>query len=144
MERRQLIQIGAIGGLAAIIPASCAKHPSSAAKQPSYAGGVFYTKDAPGRWDKKVGGHLPQIEKKSTDDGKIEINVVTTHGMTGYEHYIVKHILLDKDFKFLDEKMFDPTKDAPKSKFYLENYSGTLYALSVCNKHDTWLNMIEV
>jgi superoxide reductase len=28
--------------------------------------------------------------------------------------------------------------------FKLEQYSGPVYALSVCNKHDTWLNVAEI
>jgi len=109
------------------------------------AGGLFYTKDAPGRWSKKVGGHLPNIETAKGAGGKLEVKVVTAHEMKGYEHYIVKHVLLDKDFRFIDERMFNPTVDkAPISTFTLDAYQGPLHALSVCNKHDTWLNVIEV
>ena len=65
--------------------------------------------------------------------------------MSGYKHYIVKHVLLDKDFKFIAEKMFDPKKDKkPVSTFALGAYGGPLYALSVCNKHDTWIDVINI
>jgi len=61
--------------------------------------------------------------------------------MTGYKHYIVKHQILDNSYRFLDEKMFDPMKDkAPVSEFDLGNYCGKFYVLSVCNKHDSWMN----
>jgi len=76
---------------------------------------------------------------------KIGVRIVTGHEMDGYEHYIVKHMILNQDFAFMDEKMFDPMKDSvPISTFELTNYRGTFHALSVCNKHDTWLNLIEV
>ena len=65
--------------------------------------------------------------------------------MKAYEHYIVKHVLLDSNHKFLDEHLFDPTKDmAAISTFTLQGYSGMLYVLSLCNKHDLWLNGTEV
>jgi superoxide reductase len=41
--------------------------------------------------------------------------------------------------------MFNPDKDkAAISTFTLENYSGAIYALSMCNKHDLWLNSATV
>jgi superoxide reductase len=53
--------------------------------------------------------------------------------------------LLDKNYKFIDEKMFDPTKDqTAMSTFALQDYSGSIYALSMCNKHDLWLSGAEV
>ncbi|MCG8611586.1 MAG: hypothetical protein MI864_13730, partial [Pseudomonadales bacterium] len=110
----------------------------------SMAGGVYYTKESPGRWSKKVDGHLPhfEIEKAGMDT---MVRVLTGHEMKGYEHYIVKHVLLDADFGFLQENMFDPMKDkSPISDFKLTGYTGKLYALSMCNKHDVWLNSIEI
>ena len=108
------------------------------------AGGVYYTKDAPGRWGEKVGSHLPGIELDKGAGGTT-VRVVTGHEMKGYEHYIIKHVLLDGNFAFLDEHAFDPMQDkAPVSTFTLQDYSGPLYAISLCNRHDTWLNVIEV
>ncbi len=141
MDRRQFIQLGLVGVSGALIVPKMvlAEVPDS-----PMAGGVYYTEKAPGRWSKKVVLHLPSIELDKGKDG-LSIQVMTHHPMDGYEHYIVKHVLLDKNFRFLDENMFDPTKDkAPTSTFMLPTYSGALYALSVCNQHDTWLNMIEV
>ncbi len=41
----------------------------------------------------------------------------------------------------LGEKMFDPNIDqAAQSIHFIEgNYIGRIYAISVCNKHDTWI-----
>jgi len=141
MDRRQFIQVGLVGTAGAlVIPKMVlAQIPDS-----PMAGGVYYTEKAPGRWSKKVALHLPSIEIEKGKDA-LSVQVRTSHPMDGYEHYIVKHVLLDKNFNFLDENMFDPTKDkAPFSTFKLQSYEGALYALSVCNKHDTWLNMVEV
>lgn len=108
------------------------------------AGGVYYTSDAPGRWSKKVGGHLPNIETAQTDDGVI-VNVVTAHEMDGYSHYIVKHVVLDSDYRFLGEHLFDPDREkTAASEISIGKYSGPVNVLSVCNKHDTWLNVAEV
>jgi len=133
------------GAASVIAPAPAWAGASGSPLSSNLAGGVFYTKEAPGRWGKKVGGHLPKIKKEVDSGGKVKISVTTAHPMSGYKHYIVKHVLLDKDFRFVAEKMFDPTKDkTPVSSFTLDKHSGPLYALSVCNKHDTWISAIQV
>jgi len=146
MDRRSFVRLGIVSGAASFIAPALARAGSATSLLSSnLAGGVFYTKEAPGRWGKKVGGHLPRIKKEVDTAGKVKISVATAHPMSGYKHYIVKHMLLDKDFRFVAEKMFDPAKDkTPVSTFNLDKYSGPLYALSVCNKHDTWISVIEV
>ena len=56
------------------------------------AGNVFYTENNPGRWSKKVKGHLPTFEL----DAKI-LEVTTGHEMRGFEHYIIKHVIFDEN-----------------------------------------------
>lgn len=139
MDRRSFIRLSALGAATGIIAPTAVLASTS-----SMAGGVYYTKDAPGRWSKKVGGHLPNISISKSGSGAT-IEVVTSHGMTGYEHYIIKHIVLNDKFEFIAEKMFDPLKDkAPISQFSLGSYSGRIHVLSACNKHDTWLNIADV
>ena len=139
MERRDFIRLSAAAGMLAPTLSI-----AEAGKKPAPQGDLFYTKDAQGRWAGKGATHLPIIEAGKAD-GKASVKITTPHEMKGYEHYIVKHVLLDKDYKFLNEHMFDPTKDAvAMSEFSLAGYSGTVYALSVCNKHDLWLNSAEV
>lgn len=142
MDRRNFIQCSLLSvGAGVAAPQSVL---AGSGDKASMAGGVFYTKEAPGRWSKKVGGHLPNIELEKTD-GIVKVQVATAHEMNGYEHYIVKHVLLDQNYKFIDEYMFNPEKEKlPVSTFILQEYSGPLYALSLCNKHDLWLNGIEV
>lgn len=107
---------------------------------PIMAGGLYYTKDSPGRWEKKAGSHSPILNKSYSG-----ITVLTAHPMKEGDHWIIKHILLDSDFKFIDENIFDPAKDkAAKSEFKLTGQKDVVYALSVCNKHDTWVNVIEI
>ncbi|MDP2904277.1 MAG: desulfoferrodoxin family protein [Methylovulum sp.] len=141
MERRDFIRLSVTGvGAGIIAPQALAE----TEKQTIITSDIYYTKQSPGRWSGKVATHLPAIE--ATKEGeKTIIKVVTAHEMKGYEHYIVKHVLLDKDYKYLDEHLFNPLEDkAPLSTFTLKNYSGTLYALSMCNKHDLWLNTVDV
>lgn len=135
MNRREFIRLSVVGAVAGIIAPS-----SVLASAPSMAGGVYYTKDAPGRWSQKVEGHLPIIEVSGS-----QIQVVTPHEMRGYEHYISKHMVLNDQFEFIAEKMFDPmTEPTPISQFDLGDYTGRIHVLSACNKHDTWLNVAEV
>jgi len=136
MDRRALLKLSLLGATGAVLPKV-----ASASKMASPAGGIYYTKSAPGRWAKKVGGHFPNVENMSA--GKIK--VVTGHAMDGYKHYIVKHIVLDKNNNFIAEHMFDPMKDkAAISTFDLGSYKGEIKVLSVCNKHDTWVNSTMV
>jgi superoxide reductase len=142
MNRRKFFQYALVGTGSSLIAPDILL--AAAAAPGPMAGGLYYTSDAPGRWSKKVSSHLPNIEVEKTRDSAI-IQVVTRHGMDDYEHYIIKHIVLDNNYRFIDENAFTPGKDkTPESEFTLKNYSGTLYVLSVCNKHDTWLNMTEV
>ncbi len=139
MKRRGFIRLSALGAATGIIAPQAVLAATS-----SMAGGVYYTKDAPGRWSKIVGSHLPGISISKGEPGT-NIEVVTSHGMSGYEHYIIKHIILNDQFEFVTENMFNPMKDkAPISQFSLGNYSGRIHVLSVCNKHDTWLNIADI
>jgi superoxide reductase len=140
MKRREFIKASSIGlGLAGVPALALAKTVNAGA-----VSDIYYTKDSPGRWKEKVAGHLPTIGIEKNGQ-KVTINVVTAHEMKGYEHYIVKHVLLDKDYKFLDEHLFNPEKEkAASSSFVLENYTGAVYALSMCNKHDVWLNSASI
>ena len=142
MKRLDFIRLTAVSaGASLIAPAvSLAEEtkPVSATQE------IYYTKEAPGRWAAKAATHAPVIEVTKAEGGAT-VKVTTPHEMKGYEHYIVKHVLLDKNYKFLDEHLFDPTKETtPVSSYTLKDYSGTVYALSTCNKHDLWLSSAEV
>jgi len=140
MDRRSFIRLAVAGSAAGIIAPEIVLAGSKKISSDPMSGGVFYTKDSPGRWAKKAGPHSPIIQTSGST-----IDVVTSHPMNGYKHYIVKHMLLDKDFNFIDEKVFDPTKDkTAESQFTLKSYSGPIYALSVCNLHDSWLTVAEI
>ena len=140
MDRRKFIQLGLAGGASTLIAPKIVL----AATPDPMAGGVYHTTDAPGRWNKKVASHLPNIEVEKQENGA-KIRIVTRHGMDDYEHYIIKHMILDGNYRFIDERLFTPGKDKePISEFTLEGYSGPVYALSACNQHDTWLNMAEI
>lgn len=139
MQRRLFLQSGLVTTLAGSMGLVSAVQAANLDLS-KMAGSVYYTKENPGRWAKKVAGHLPTLEKHGD-----MLKILTGHEMNPYAHYIVKHILLDSDFKVLGEKMFDPTKDkAAASNYNVKGYSGTLHALSFCNKHDTWLNSLTV
>ncbi len=138
MERRDFIRLGALGATVGLVAPTLAIASSEVSIKS--ANDIYFTKAEPGRWSAKVATHLPSIEIEKAV-GKVTIKVVTPHEMKGYEHYIVKHVLLDQNYKFIEEHLFDPTKDtAAISTFTLTDYSGPIYALSLCNKHDLWLH----
>ncbi len=145
MNRRTFMQITGVGCIASSLPlAGLAAEVTIDPSTSPLAGSLFYTQDKPGRWAKKVAGHVPNVEK-TVVESVTKVRVVTPHEMKDYEHYIVKHVLFDKDFKLLGEHSFDPIQEkAPVSEYELNNYSGIVYALSVCNQHDSWLNSLEV
>ncbi|MDD5229497.1 MAG: desulfoferrodoxin family protein [Methylococcales bacterium] len=139
MKRRDFMRLGLVGAGLMTLNGTPLLAETNSPKLIG-AGGLFYTKENAGRWAGKVATHLPTVEiEKST------VKVTTAHEMNGFEHYIVKHVLLDKNYQFLDEHFFNPTIDKTAvSTFTLSNYSGTLHVLSLCNKHDLWLNSVEL
>ena len=142
MERRDFIRLSTVGIVAGVVTPTMVL--ANADKPVKGSSDIYYTKEDAGRWSCKVATHLPSIDIEKVAN-VVTVKVVTAHEMKGYEHYIVKHVLLDSNHKFLDEHLFDPTKDnAALSTFTLKDYSGILYVLSLCNKHDLWLNSAEV
>jgi len=111
---------------------------------PSLEGVLVFTKEKPGRWIDKVGSHLPSMTLLRKDE-KIIITVMTMHEMQS-EHFIVKHLLLDQHFSLIGEKIFLPqSHQVAQSVHFLESsYQGVLFAVSICNKHDVWLESLVV
>ena len=64
--------------------------------------------------------------------------------MRGFEHYIIKHVIFDENLHIIGETVFNPEKDVPISRHNIRNYQNTIYALSLCNKHDAWLKAIDI
>ena len=75
------------------------------------AGSFYYTKNKPGNKESVVQSHAPLLEINENI-----LSVSTPHEMKGYDHYIIKHIVLDKRFNIISEKIFDPSKEIPISK----------------------------
>lgn len=119
--------------------------PVSAGQTCSYPKGIVYTKQNPGKWSGKTGGHVPKVKVEGS-----KVTVTTTHGMSE-AHYIVRHTLVSKCGKVLGEKTFSPSDAVAKSVFDLPDTSSKyawdttkLYATSFCNKHDLWVAEFEV
>lgn len=142
MERRKFIELSlASAGLGLVTPTLAQAKTAQSVPGPS---DVYYTKESLGRWVGKEATHLPVVEITKAAGGT-NVKIVTPHEMNAYEHYIVKHVLLDSHYKFMDEHLFDPTQDKmAQSSFTLKDYSGTVYVLSLCNKHDLWLASAQV
>ena len=109
------------------------------------AGSVYFTRDAPGIWASEVDRHLPAIKTESAPGLTTAVTIRTPHPMDGYRHYILKHKLLDARFRLLSQKTFNPERDHPVSHHVLPaGYSGPIYAVSICNLHDIWIEGIVV
>lgn len=145
MERRHFIKLSlASTGLGLVAPGLAqakAAQPMPGMPGPS---DIYYTKESLGRWVGKEATHLPVVEVTKAA-GNTTVKIVTPHEMKAYEHYIIKHVLLNKHYKFMEEHLFDPAQDkTAESSFTLKGYSGAVYALSLCNKHDLWLTSAQV
>jgi superoxide reductase len=140
MHRRLFLKgLGLVGVATSITPKIAAAGGLLDPMDSNLAGSLFYTMDSPGRWAGKEEGHVPMIERSGD-----RIEVTTGHEMDGYVHYIVKHILLDENLDFVAETMFDPENDAPISTYDISGLSGSLYAVSLCNQHDAWINRLAL
>ncbi len=138
MKRRNFIQLGVGAGLVASWPSLAEP------RQLPITADLIYSQNSQGRWAGKASTHTPTIEIDKTD-GSTKIHLITAHEMNGYDHYIVKHVLLDKQYQFMAEHLFNPTQEnVARSVFTVGNYTGLVYALSLCNKHDLWLNTTEL
>ena len=141
IQRRDFIKMGAIGAAAGIImPKSLfAMESKGFVIPPAFLGNLIFTEDHQGRWQGAYKEHLPQIEH----NGGV-MQVTTNHDMFDV-HYIVKHMIFDENFQFIEETAFTPGgEEQPVSEHDLKERSGRLYVLSVCNIHDNWLSSIDV
>lgn len=140
MDRRNFVTLGVVGGAAGLLLPAALQAADASPLQTPFAGGIYYTKEKPGRWAAKAAGHSPVVESA----GKMVL-VTTPHEMKGHEHYIVKHLVLDANMNVLGEKLFNPLQDkAAVSQFEIAAYSGPAYALSMCNQHDVWVTAFTV
>ncbi len=133
-QRREFLK----GSLAAVSVMAFSSATVSHASQDPYTNIVF-TSSNPGKWDKKVGSHLPSI----TIDGN-KVTLFTKHGMAA-KHYIVRHTLVLGNGTIVGAKAFASTDKEAKSSYELPaGYKGKILATSFCNLHDLWVNEAEV
>lgn len=146
MKRRTLLAAGfAAGALLALAWVSPGAAQSVVMIGGPMAGSVFFTRDEPGIWASDVDRHVPEIRTESAPGSTTAVTIRTPHPMDGYKHYIVKHKLLDSRFRLLSQKTFDPTRDQAVSRHVLPaGYQGPVYAVSVCNLHDTWIEGVMI
>ncbi len=140
-NRRNFLKAGLAVGVTSALSACItteSKTASNTASLPNFPKGIIYTKENPGKWAKKVGGHLPEVKVEAN-----KITVKTNHGMSKM-HYIVRHTIVNSEGEVLAENTFFPDDDEPISVFELSVTDETLFATSFCNKHDFWLTPFKV
>ncbi|MGA8260911.1 MAG: desulfoferrodoxin family protein [Arenicellales bacterium] len=141
MNKREFIRIGIAGSAGALfVPSDLMAGMVEPALKTKLAGGVYHTATAFGRWNQALADHhLPMFDKQGTS-----LHVATNHPMNAYGHWIIKHQLLDSNFNFITEHIYDPTSDKkPETTFDVGGHSGVLYVLTMCNVHDLWVNATE-
>ena len=145
MDKRSFIRLSVAGSAAGIIlPRAVFAANLGPVLESKLAGGVFYTADEFGRWNEALAEHhLPRLETEKSG-GKVRLQATTHHPMNAWEHYIIKHQLLDAKLNFLQEHKYDPRQDKPQTVFEMGGYRGPVYVMTMCNVHDMWMNMIEV
>jgi len=104
-----------------------------------YPPGVVYTKEAPGKWAKKVGTHAPRVKV----EGK-KVTIETVHPMTK-AHFIVRHTLVTETGEVLGAKTFTPQDKQARSTYEIPaDTSKKLFATSFCNLHDFWVTPFNI
>ncbi len=132
LRRRDIAKSVLIGAAAVAVPGA-----ARAAESGSFLNVVF-TKDNPGHWAGKEGGHVPV----ATISGDI-LTVRTPHPMSD-AHFIVSHTVVLDGGKYLDRATFT-SKDQPVSTHTLPaGYKGGISVTSACNLHDLWAATITV
>jgi len=99
MERRNFIRLSVMGA-GALGAAQHVLAQPTAAESLATLKNIYFTQQSPGRWKGKEATHLPVITV-TPEGANCHVNVVTPHEMKGLEHYIVKHVLLDKNYEVL-------------------------------------------
>jgi superoxide reductase len=142
MDKRQFIRVSMAGAAGALfVPGQLYAGLVEPALKTRLAGGVYHTAEALGRWNQGVANHhLPRLARQGD-----RLQVTTPHPMIPYEHYIIKHQLLDANFGYLAERLYNPETDSkPETTFDIGGQQGVIYVLTVCNIHDMWINATEV
>ena len=48
------------------------------------------------------------------------------------------------NLEFVEETLFNPETDAPITEHDISGLKNRLYVVSLCNKHDAWLNTLAL
>jgi superoxide reductase len=132
LRRRDIAKSILLGVAATAVPAA-----AHAAENGSYQN-VIFTKDNPGHWAGKEGGHVPVATVLGDT-----LTVKTPHPMSD-AHFIVSHTVVLDGGKYLDRATFT-SKDQPVSTHTLPpGYKGGIMVTSACNLHDLWAATIAV
>jgi len=104
----------------------------------AYEEGEVFTKDAPGKWAGKEGGHTPVCTK----NGDGTYTVVVNHGMTAGDdekddHWIEYVYAKDAEGNIVGIQKFVPTDEKPTITFKYEG-AGAITPYSYCNLHGMW------
>ncbi len=90
MDRRTMLHLGLAGvGGALFISRGVLAANHGAVCDSQMAGGVYYTKERPGRWGGKNGGHVPMSELTGN-----KFTVTTDQAVTCFQRSIVNRMVL--------------------------------------------------
>jgi superoxide reductase len=133
-DRRDFLKGGLVAATALV-----AGSVNIASAAPAPYANIIHTTANPGKWDKKVGSHLPSIAIEGN-----KVTLFTKHGMSE-KHFIVRHTLVLEDGTVVGGKVFTPSDAEAKSTFELPpGFKGKFFGTSFCNLHDFWVNEATV
>eukprot|EP00944_MAST-04C_sp_MAST-4C-sp1_P006407 g6407.t1 len=101
--------------------------------------GEVFTKDAPGKWAGKEGGHTPVLTKNSDGSVTVKVNhvMVAADGEKD-DHWIEYVYARDSAGTIVAIQKFVPTDENPTITFTPAEGAGTITPFSYCNKHGMW------
>ncbi|EDQ87941.1 uncharacterized protein MONBRDRAFT_37611 [Monosiga brevicollis MX1] len=101
-------------------------------------GGEIFTKEQPGKWEGKAGGHVPVVSKN--DDGTVTVKVphVMKKGEKDEDDHWIEYVFVqDAEGNIVAMNKFTPTDAAAAISFQPEA-GKTLTPFGYCNLHGMW------
>ncbi|MFC2158312.1 desulfoferrodoxin family protein [Acidobacteriota bacterium] len=104
----------------------------------------FFTKENPGPWAGKEGGHIPVVMYEKIETG-MKVTVTVKHEMNAEKNHFIEWIRLrGGEGQLLGEQAFQVDSEKAEAVFELADIPVLIKVFAKCNLHGLWLNEVEV